>query len=55
MSVLKEWRNVGIGKVLLDEMLRLAKEEKLSSAFLNAQTQVVSFYKSFGFSSVTKT
>lgn len=50
MSVLKEWRGVGIGKVLLEEMLRLAKEEKLSSVFLNAQTHVISFYKSYGFS-----
>jgi len=52
MSVLKEWRGVGIGKALLKEMVRLAKEEKLSSVFLNAQTQVISFYKPFGFNSV---
>jgi len=52
MSVLKECRGVGIGKILLEDMLRLAKEEKLPSVFLNAQTHVISFYKSFGFSSV---
>ncbi len=50
VSVLKEWRGMGTGKVLLEEMLRIAKEEKLSSVFLNAQTHVISFYKSYGFS-----
>lgn len=52
MAVLKQYRRVGIGRALLEKMLRLAKEEKLSSVFLNAQTQVISFYESFGFSSV---
>jgi predicted GNAT family N-acyltransferase len=52
MAVLKEHRGNGIGTALLKEALRLAKEEKLSSVFLNAQVQVISFYRSFGFSLV---
>jgi len=52
LAVLKNWRGIGIGRSLLEEMVRLAIEEKLSSISLNAQVRVMSFYKSFGFSSV---
>ncbi len=52
MAVLKEHRGKGIGTALLKEALRLAKEEKLSSVFLNAQVHVISFYGSLGFSTV---
>jgi len=52
MAVLKEHRSKGVGTALLNEALRLANKEKLSSVFLNAQVQVISFYASFGFATV---
>jgi len=49
MAVLKEYRNQGIGHLLIERMIRLAQEQGLQQLNLSAQTHAVSFYLQFGF------
>lgn len=46
-AVLKEYRKLGLGRILVEEALKLVPADHLT--FLHAQIQVVDFYKSFGF------
>ena len=49
IAVLKHYRNRGIGKALLQNIVSLARENGFSSVFLHAQTPVVPFYRNLGF------
>ena len=49
MAVLKEFRNLGIGKNMLNFMVDLAHKESISNVKLSAQEQALTFYKKQGF------
>jgi predicted GNAT family N-acyltransferase len=50
-AVLKQFRNKGIGKALVNEVLKdLSNEHK--TIYLNAQVQVIPFYEKLGFSTL---
>ncbi len=48
-AVLKEYRDQDIGRLLMETLLALAKQENLSEAYLMSQTYAVPFYTKFGF------
>jgi predicted GNAT family N-acyltransferase len=49
MAVLAAWRNRGIGRQLLAELLELAGQRGLREVYLHAQLEVVPFYRMAGF------
>ena len=49
MAVLKEYRHRGIGRLLMQEMLALARQQGLPRVVLSAQTHAIAFYQRFGF------
>ncbi len=49
MAVLDEWRNQGIGRQLLKQILEVARQLGLEQVFLAAQTTAVDFYSRYGF------
>lgn len=50
MAVLAEWRGHGVGKALLESLMRAAIERGDTNCQLNAQVTAIGFYKRFGFS-----
>ena len=49
MAVLKNWRNKGIGKSILDELLKIATQSKHDEIYLHAQLTAIKFYEKSGF------
>ena len=49
MAVLKNWRNKGIGKSILDELLKIASQSKHDEIYLHAQLTAIKFYEKSGF------
>lgn len=49
MAVLKPYRNYGIGKMMLQELLSIAITMSMKNLFLNAQIEAIDFYKKNGF------
>lgn len=49
MAVLPTWRGQGVGRALLEAVMRAAQACGASNAFLNAQTTAVPFYERAGF------
>lgn len=49
MAVLSEFRNKGIGSVMLQALLDMAKKQNLPVVRLSAQKQAVEFYSRHGF------
>ena len=49
MAVLPPWRGKGVGSALLAELLAIAARQHYPPLFLNAQIQVVNFYRRAGF------
>lgn len=49
VACLKECRGKGIGKVLMEELLRRCKEKGFDAVYVHAQTKVRGFYESLGF------
>ncbi len=49
MAVIREWRERGIGGLLLRELLMLAHDNGLPPPFLHAQLTALSFYQRYGF------
>ena len=49
MAVVSEWRGQGVGRALLECITNVAQERGARSAFLNAQTTAVPFYRLAGF------
>ncbi|MDH5183321.1 MAG: GNAT family N-acetyltransferase [Gammaproteobacteria bacterium] len=49
MAVLKPFRNRGIGHMLMQRMMEIARDNGLSKLTLSAQTHAVPFYLQFGF------
>ena len=51
-AVLKKYRGIGIGKALVEYILKKVKED--SNIYLHAQKPVINFYKKLGFKEVGK-
>ncbi len=49
MAVLHEWRGRGVGRLLLRELLAMARESGLEIVMLNAQLHALGFYAQEGF------
>ncbi|HNZ56238.1 MAG TPA: GNAT family N-acetyltransferase [Methylophilaceae bacterium] len=49
MAVLKEWRNKGLGKALLNEAIRICRAQGSAYIRLSAQTHALPFYQKAGF------
>ncbi|HSN33872.1 MAG TPA: YbgC/FadM family acyl-CoA thioesterase [Ideonella sp.] len=49
MAVISEMRNGGVGRVVLDALLRAARQSGCTRAVLHAQRQAVPFYRRAGF------
>ena len=49
MAVLKEWRNRGVGALMLDGLMMKAKERGDEEVVLSAQVHAVPFYRAHGF------
>lgn len=49
MSVLKDWRQQGIGRAMLDMLVEHADMQQISHLELNAQTHAIDFYLKSGF------
>ena len=49
MAVLKPWRNLGVGKTILQALMEYAQQQGNSRVFLNAQTSAIPFYEKQGF------
>lgn len=49
MAVLKPWRGQGVGRALLQTLLKEAGRRGLSQVYLAAQTQAIGFYEKHGF------
>lgn len=49
MAVLKAYRNNGVGSMILEKILSIAKSMSMKTVFLNSQIDAVDFYKKFGF------
>jgi len=49
MAVLKNYRNNGVGSVLLNTLLKKAREVGTESVYLHAQVSAIPFYEKHGF------
>jgi predicted GNAT family N-acyltransferase len=49
MAVLKEWRNQGIGALMLQGLIQEAKKRRYREVMLSAQVHAVPFYRAHGF------
>lgn len=49
MAVLREWRNQGVGRRLMETLMAEARHRNYPRLALNAQVSAVSFYERFGF------
>ena len=49
MAVLKEWRGMGVGALLLQALVEQARSRGHAVVRLNAQIQATGFYRRFGF------
>jgi len=49
MAVLKKYRGKGVGKLLMEAVLKLARQNRISSVFLHAQSSAITFYGAFDF------
>ncbi len=52
MAVLKEWRGRGVGRAMLQALLKAAIERGLPKVELAAQTQAIGFYEREGFRAI---
>ncbi|EKQ68143.1 putative acyltransferase [Leptolyngbyaceae cyanobacterium JSC-12] len=49
LAVLREFRGMGIGRVLMEAVLARLNETQIKTAYMNAQQPVQAFYERFGF------
>ena len=51
VAVLPEWRQYGVGRLLVKHLIELARQEGFRQVHLNAQVAVTEFYRKLGFCS----
>lgn len=49
MAVLKPWRGMGVGKMLLNEAIHICRQHGSKQIVLSAQTHAIHFYQQAGF------
>ena len=49
MAVLKDYRHHGLGTAMLNELIKIARQQKLKKVYLHAQTSAIGFYEKQGF------
>ena len=49
MAVLKPWRGLGVGKMLLNEAIEICRQHGIKQIVLSAQTHAIHFYQQTGF------
>tara|TARA_B100000900_G_scaffold167938_1_gene142616 strand:- start:2655 stop:3086 length:432 start_codon:yes stop_codon:yes gene_type:complete len=49
MAIEIEYRNAGLGRMLIEELIFIAKNRKIEKIFLNSRESAVGFYQKFGF------
>ena len=49
MAVLKPWRGLGVGKMLLNEAIEICRQHGSTQIVLSAQTHAIHFYQQAGF------
>src|SRR5688572_6541961 len=49
MAVLKSYRGLGLGSLVLRELLKIAEEAGIKNLFLHAQLNAIPFYQKHGF------
>lgn len=54
MAVLKPWRRRGVGRALLEELIRVAAARGVPRILLHAQVQAIPFYTALGFSVISE-
>ena len=54
MAVLESFRSRGIGKLIVDEFIKISKDKDISKIILYARESVMEFYKNLGFNKVKK-
>ena len=52
LAVLKECRNKGVGRKLLEKAISFCKEKSVKGVMMNAQYYLKEYYESFGFKAV---
>jgi len=53
MAVLKDYRAMGLGTVLLLEAIKICKKQGTKNIYLTAQTHAIGFYKRVGFKEIS--
>ena len=53
MAVLKDYRAMGLGTVLLLEAIKICKKQGTKNIYLTAQTHAIGFYKRIGFKEIS--
>lgn len=53
MAVLREWRQRGVGSLLMAELLDAARSRGHTAVELSAQTHAIGFYERFGFAATS--
>ena len=54
MAIKEEFRNKGLGKLIVAEFIQISKEQKISKIILYARKSAVKFYEKYNFSIVKK-
>ena len=54
MAVIKQWRGVGLGAILLQNAISICKERGSKSIYLSAQTHAIHFYQKAGFKQMSE-
>ena len=54
MAVLESFRKKGFGKLLVDEFMKISKENKITKTILYSRASVVKFYEKLGFDIIEK-
>lgn len=49
MCVLKEYRGLGIGSIILKTLIQIAKNKNYKQVYLDSQNHAIDFYKKHGF------
>ena len=50
IAIIKKYRKLGIGKMIINKLVKIAKKNGLDEVWLSSQCSAVGFYKKIGFS-----